>query len=69
MKSNLKNTQVLNKILKSLESKKLIKAVKSVNVSILSVFEPGMSDLASNLARLAPNGTHLGGTFKDVFHS
>lgn len=33
IRSNLANTQ-LNKVLKSLESKKLIKAVKCVNVSI-----------------------------------
>lgn len=36
IRSNLANTQ-LNKVLKSLESKKLIKAVKCVNVSILFV--------------------------------
>ncbi|XP_012942278.1 DNA-directed RNA polymerase III subunit RPC6 isoform X2 [Aplysia californica] len=38
MKSNLKNIQVLNKILKNLESKKLIKAVKSVNASKRKVY-------------------------------
>ncbi|CAL1537310.1 unnamed protein product [Lymnaea stagnalis] len=38
IKSNLKNIQVLNKILKNLESKKLIKAVKSVNASKKKVY-------------------------------
>ncbi|RUS91482.1 hypothetical protein EGW08_000806, partial [Elysia chlorotica] len=38
MKSNLKNIQVLNKILKNLESKKLIKAVKSVTASKKKVY-------------------------------
>jgi len=38
IKSNLKNIQVLNKILKSLEGRKLIKAVKSVNASKRKVY-------------------------------
>lgn len=36
-KTNLNHTQTLNKILKNLESKKLIKAVKSVSVSHFSI--------------------------------
>ncbi|CAG5126693.1 unnamed protein product, partial [Candidula unifasciata] len=38
IKSNLKNIQVLNKILKNLESKKIIKAVRSVNASKKKVY-------------------------------